>query len=66
MSGTVSLVIAVVAKRISVEEENNLHNIYKEATKGECPAGAAPTRDQLSAFKAVLYEEEGIDDEFAA
>ena len=66
MNGTVSLVGTVMAKRITIDEENELHKQYKLATKGDCPAGAAPTRDQLSAFRAVVKEEDAIEVDFAA
>ena len=60
LNGTVSQVGPLVTKRISVADEKECHAKYKKITRGTCPPEAAPNRDQISALRALVNEEDEI------
>ena len=60
LNGTVSQIGAKETRRISVEEEKKCHSNYKRVTRGDCPPEASPNRDQISALRALVEEEEEI------
>ena len=60
LNGTVSQVGARVTKRISIDEEKKCHANYKKTTRGDCPPEASPNRDQISALRALVEEEDEI------
>ena len=60
LNGTVSQVGAKVTKRISVDDEKKCHANYKRVTRGDCPPEASPNRDQISARRALVEEEDDI------